>query len=154
MSEGFEEADIRAGLREGGSILSAFIISRPAAVQNDAEYVVYLRTSWRRGYHILQTRRKRSERIYMATGLGRLVWMLRHELGFWAPLTLYEAGDDALQRFVGLRSIDHGRPQDAGPPRAAPPKPPWEWPIIYPQDDADHKPAPPDHTEPENPEEE
>ena len=140
MSEGFEEADIRAGLRDGGSILSAFIVARPGGAWNDIEYVAYLRTSWRRGYHILQTRRKRSEKIYMGAGLGRLVWLLRQEFGFRAPLTLYEAGGDALQRFVGLRSLDRGQPQDDGPPRAAPVKPPWEWPVRYPQADAGSEP--------------
>lgn len=149
MSEGFEEADIRAGLREGGSILSAFIVARSANVRSDVEYVAYLRTSWRRGYHILQTRRKRTDKIYMGAGLGRLAWLLRQEFGFRAPLTLYEAGCDALQRFVGLRSVDRGRPQDDGPPRAAPPKPPWEWPVRNPPEDAGQKPA-----SPEDPEEE
>lgn len=141
MSEGFEEADIRAGLREGGSILSAFIVGRPAHMRSDVEYVAYLRTSWRRGYHILQTRRKRTDKIYMGAGLGRLVWLLRQEFGFLAPLTLYEAGGDALQRFVGLRSLDRGQPPDDGPPRAAPAKPPWEWPIRHPQEDAGSEPA-------------
>lgn len=149
MSDGFEEADIRAGLREGGSILSAFIVGRPAAAQNDVEYVVYLRTSWRRGYHILQTRRKRSDKIYMSTGLGRLVWLLRREFGFRDPLTLYEAGSNTLQRFVGLRALDRGRSQDDGPPRAAPAKPPWEWPVRYPADDAGPKPVDPDDPEEE-----
>ena len=142
MAEGYEEADIRAGLREGGSILSAFIVTRPAAVQSDVEYVAYLRTSWRRGYRILQTRRKRKDKIYLADGLGRLAWLLRHEFGFRDPLILYEAGHDALQRFVGLRPLDRGRlEENAGPPRAAPDKPPWEWPVRYPQDDAGSKPA-------------
>lgn len=149
MSEGYEEADIRAGLREGGSILSVFIVTRSAAVQSDVEYVAYLRTSWRRGYHILQTRRKRRDKIYLADGLGRLAWLLRHEFGFRDPLILYEAGHDALQRFVGLRPLDRGRPQDDGPPRAAPPTPPWEWPVIYPKEEVDSKPA-----NPEDPEEE
>jgi len=150
VSEGFEEADIRAGLREGGSILSAFIVARLASVRSDVEYVAYLRTSWRRGYHILQTRRKRTDKIYMGAGLGRLVWLLRQEFGFRAPLTLYEAGGDALQRFVGLRSLDRSRSdQDDGPPRAAPSKPPWEWPVRYPQDDAGSEPATPEEPEEE-----
>ena len=145
MSEGFEEADIRAGLREGGSVLSAFIVARPAGAWNDTEYVAYLRTSWRRGYHILQTRRKRSEKIYMGNGLGRLAWLLRKEFGFRAPIMLYEAGCGALQRFTGLRPLDRGRSsQDDGPPRAAPPKPPWEWPVRYPLEDAGSEPAEPE----------
>jgi len=149
VSEGFEEADIRAGLREGGSILSAFIVARPANVQRDVEYVAYLRTSWRRGYHILQTRRKRTDKIYMGAGLGRLAWLLRQEFGFRAPLTLYEAGSDALQRFVGLRSVDRGQPQDDGPPRAAPPKPSWEWLVRYPSEEAGPEPTSPDEPEEE-----
>ena len=147
MSDGFEEADIRAGLREGGSILSAFIVGRSAGAWNDIEYVAYLRTNWRRGYHILQIRRKRGDKIYMSSGLGRLDWRLRQEFGFKEPLILYEAGSDALQRFAGLRPRDRGRPQDDGPPRAAPPRPPWEWPVIYPTDDAGPEPAPPDKPE-------
>lgn len=145
MSDGFEEADIRWGLREGGQVLTALIVGRhpvPGGGWNDVEYVAYLRTSWRRGYHILKTRRKLNEKIYIANGLGRLVWLLRHEFGLQAPVIIYEAGCEPLQRFVGLRPIDRGRStEDDGPPRAAPPKPPWEWPIRHPSDDAGNKPA-------------
>lgn len=121
MSDGFEEADIRAGLREGGSILSAFIVGRPAGTWNATEYVAYLRTSWRRGYHILQVRRKLRDKIYMGNGLGRLAWLLRMEFGFRAPLMLYEAASKDLQRFTDLRPLDRYRPDqaDGPPPRSA-----------------------------------
>lgn len=138
LAEGFEEADIRAGIRAGGSILSAFIVTRPGPSWSDTEYVAYLRTSWRRGYHILKTRRKRTEKIYMGNGLGRLVWLLRKEFGFQLPLVLYEAGCEALQRFADLRPLDRGRsPEEEGLARAAPATPPWEWPVRYPSRDAD-----------------
>ena len=134
MPEGYDEADIRTGLRDGGSILQAFVVLRPSppdAGAMDAEYVCYVRTDWRRGYRVLQVFRHKSDKIYMGSGLGRLVWLLRKEFNYGGPLILYNAGCEHLQRFAGLRPIDSGRPvaEESGPARAAPDKPPWDWPV-------------------------
>lgn len=143
MPGGFEEAEIREGLREGGSILAAFIVRRtpsgpPDKVgPEDTEYVAYLRASWRRGFHILKTYKHRTDKLYMGRGLARLAWLLWEEFGHTEPLTLYKAGSEALQRSVDLHDLqpaDRGRAaEDPGPPRAAPPKPPWEWPVRDPR---------------------
>ena len=134
VPDGYDEADIRTGLRDGGSILQAFIVLRPSSDGGgavDAEYVCYVRTSWRRGYRIMQVARHKRDKVYMGSGLGRLVWLLRKEFGYGGPLVLYDAGCEHLQRFAGLRRVDSGRlpPEESGPPRAAPSKPPWEWPV-------------------------
>ncbi len=134
MQEGYEEADIRAGLRDGGSILQAFIVMRPTASDDDAvdaEYVCYIRTNWRRGYKILQVFRHKGDKIYMGSGVGRLIWLLRKGFNYKGPLVLYDAGSEDVQRFAGLRPIDSGQPpkEESGPARAAPDKPPWEWPV-------------------------
>lgn len=140
MPEGYDEADIRKGLRDGGKVLQAFIVMRPTnpgAGPLDAEYVGYVRTSWRRGYRILQVFRHKRDKIYMGSGLSRLIWLLRVEFGYEGPLVLYQAGSEHVQRFAGLRRIDHGRPseEESGPARAAPAKPPWEWPVRDPPRD-------------------
>ena len=137
MPDGYDEADIRTGLRDGGSILQAFIVMRPSSSDDravDAEYVCYVRTDWRRGYKILQVFRHKGDKVYMGSGLGRLVWLLRREFNYDGPLILYNAGCEHLQRFAGLQPIDSGRPapEECGPPRAAPGQPPWEWPVREP----------------------
>ena len=145
MSDDYEEADIRAGLREGGRILQAFIVMRPTKPSDgavDAEYVCYIRTNWRRGYRILQVARHKYDKIYMGSGLGRLVWLLHRGFDYNGPLIIYHAGCEHLQRFAGLRPIDsgHSPTEENGPPRAAPDKPPWEWPVrdpSPPEDDSD-----------------
>lgn len=111
---------------------SAFIVGRPAANVDDVRYVAYLRTSWRRGYHILQTYKHKSDKIYVGSGLHRLLWLIQKDFGHRGPLVVYEAGCRELQRFVGLQPIDRGPDpvDDPEPPQAAPPKPrvSWEWP--------------------------
>jgi len=134
VSDDYDEADIRKGLREGGKLLQAFIVMRPSNPGGgplDAEYVCYIRTDWRRGYRILQVSRHKYDKVYMGSGLSRLVWLLRKEFDYQGPLVLYNAGCEHLQRFAGLRPLDHGRPaeEESGPARAAPAKPPWEWPV-------------------------
>ncbi len=140
---GFEEADIKAGLRDGGAVLQSFIVVRPPrpksgeAGPDDVEYVAYFRCSWRRGYHILKTFRHRTDKAYVGRGLTRLVWLIQEEFGYRDPLALYRAGDPRLQQFADVRPADRGRAVEEapGPPRAAPPRPPWEWPVRYPPRD-------------------
>lgn len=146
MSEGYDEADIRKGLRDGGKVLQAFIVMRPTNPGDgplDAEYVGYIRTSWRRGYRILQVFRHKRDKTYMGSGLSRLIWLLRKEFNYEGALVLHQAGCEQLQRFAGLRRVDYGRPseEEDGPPRAASAKPPWEWPVRYPPRETDNKPA-------------
>lgn len=143
MPEGYDEADIRKGMREGGKVLQAFIVMRPSNTEGtavDAEYVGYVRTDWRRGYRILQVFRHKYDKIYMGSGLGRLVWLLRKEFNYNGPLVLYNAGCEHLQRYAGLQRIDSGRAaeEESGPPRAAPAKPPWEWPVRDPPPPAEN----------------
>ncbi len=143
MPEGYDEADIRAGLRDGGSILQAFVVLRPSNPSDgplDAEYVCYVRTDWRRGYKILQVFRHKGDKVYMGSGVGRLIWLLRREFNYNGPLIFYNAGCEHLQRFAGLRPLDHGRPaeEESGPPRAASAKPPWEWPVRDPPPPAEN----------------
>lgn len=145
MEVGFEEADIRAGIVAGGTVLSAFIVVRPAARMEAVEYVAYLRTSWRRGYHILQTFRHKDDKVYLGRGLGRLVWLIQEEFQHRGPLVLYRAGCSELQRFVGLRAVDRGQaPDDPGPPRAAPVDPPAGWPVHQPPEGDDGEGGPPE----------
>lgn len=144
MLGGFEEADIKAGLRDGGAILQVFIVIRPPprpksgeAGPTDVEYVAYFRCSWRRGYHVLKTYKQRTDKVYIGRGLTRLVWLIQEEFGYLDPLVLYRAGSSSLQRYADLQPVDRGKhvEEDSGPPRAAPDQPPWEWPVRNPSRD-------------------
>ena len=146
---GFEEADIKAGLRDGGTVLQAFIVIRPPprpksgkVGPTDVGYVAYFRCSWRRGYHILKTFRRKMDKVYIGLGLTRLVWLIQEEFGYRDPLVLYRAGSGGLQRFADLQPMDRGTlPEGAGEaPRAAPPEPPWEWPVRHPPRDQGSEP--------------
>ncbi len=106
-SRGFEEAEIRQGLRAGGRVQSAFIVLRPAANPVDVRFVAYLRVSWLSpGYHLLETYRHRADRTYR--DLGRLMLLLQDDFGIGdQPIPVFRAGSPRLQRFRDLR------PQDA-----------------------------------------
>ncbi len=124
-----------ARVRDKGRILSAFVVAHPGTTFYDTTFVLYLRTDWRRGYHILKTRRKQRERIYAGGGLGRIAWMLRSEFGFTEPFTVYPAGCEALHRFTGLRPVDRGLSEEAHEAlRPAKFNPPWELPVGDPSD--------------------
>ena len=104
MAAGFEEADVRSGLAEGGRILGIFIVER--MLPNGPEYIAYLRTSWKRGFHALQTYRGRSDRVYR--DLDRLVRLIRDEFEYGGPVTLSIAGAAELRRFRTLLPRDSG----------------------------------------------
>ena len=52
MAAAFEEADLRAGLNDGGQVLCAFIVAR-----GEDAFVIYLRCNWirGRGFRIIRT---------------------------------------------------------------------------------------------------
>ena len=105
MAAGLEEADVRTGLAEGGRILGIFVVER--MLPNGPGYVAYLRTSWKRGFHALQTYRGRSDRVYR--DLDRLVRLIRDEFEYGGPITLSTAGAPELLRFRALLPWDSGR---------------------------------------------
>jgi hypothetical protein len=104
LAAGFEEADVRSGLAEGGRILGIFIVER--MLPNGPGYIAYLRTSWKRGFHALQTYRGRSDRVYR--DLDRLVRLIRDEFEYGGPITLSSAGAPELRRFRALLPRDSG----------------------------------------------
>ena len=104
MRKGFQESDIREGVRAGGAVTQALVIVRPAPVPEQVAYVAYLRVSWRIGYHLLQLHRYKGERIYR--DLGRLVFMLQQDFGVCSPIQVYRAGCPALRRFRNLQPHD------------------------------------------------
>jgi hypothetical protein len=100
-----QEGDIQAGLKSGGHVHGSFIVERRAT--DGPVYVVYLRTSWKRGFHALRTYRDRSDRVYR--DLGRLLRLIRDEFQFQGPVTIFVAGDPELQRFRALLPQDGER---------------------------------------------
>jgi hypothetical protein len=102
LAAGLREGDIQARLREGGRIQGIFVIERSAP--DGAKYVAYLRTTWKRGFHALQTYRGKSDRIYR--DLDRLLRLVRDEFRYTGSVTLFVAGDPDLQRFRALLPQD------------------------------------------------
>jgi hypothetical protein len=112
LAAGLREGDIQARLREGGRIQGIFVIERSAP--DGAKYVAYLRTTWKRGFHALQTYRGKSDRIYR--DLDRLLRLVRDEFRYTGSIALFVAGDPDLQRFRALlqRVGDSNDRADAG----------------------------------------
>ena len=98
----WEEADIKSGLQEGGSVLGVFVICR--GEPRGKRWVAYLRTSWTRGFLPLQTFRGRSDRAF--SSLDRLVSLLRDDFRYTGEISLFMPGDPELKRFRILLPTD------------------------------------------------
>lgn len=98
----FQEADIRDGVAAGGRLSGVFIICRPE--ERGGGWVLYLRTSWTRGYRPLRTFRDRSDRVFK--DLGRLVTLVRQDFCYSGEVSLFAAGDEALRRYRSLLPVD------------------------------------------------
>lgn len=85
---------LRQQLRRGSHIASALIVERPG--NGGCEYVAYLNVTWKRGWHPVRTWRSREDRTYRVLHL--LVHMLRSDLEYAGPITLYVVGDPELER--------------------------------------------------------
>ena len=62
VAKGYEPADIKVGLAEGGRILGIFIVSRRTA--DDVDHVAYFRTDFGRGFLPFRSFRGKSDRVY------------------------------------------------------------------------------------------
>lgn len=133
VEQGFQEADIHAGIRTGGYLQSAFIVVRPASVPEEVTYVAYLRTSWRVGYHLLELSRYRGERIYR--NLGRLVFLLQESFSVRSPLQIYRAGCSELRRFRALQPQDRDEAASWHRANPAPDRPTYRFPAEDPEEE-------------------
>lgn len=115
MSEPFELAEIKAGLRSGGKILGAFIVERPE-VNDEPVFVVYFRADWTqsRRFRIL-CRFRRIEGVRTYKNLGTLFTTIR-SIGYEGRVTIYPCGDVELHRFSGVLPEDLA---DTPPPEGA-----------------------------------
>ncbi len=103
MAEAFEEADLRAGLRDGGLVLGAFIVAR-----SPEEFVIYLRCNWirGRGFRIVRTYRGASgDRSFKNL---QSAWCFIRKFDFLGRVTVYPTGDLELRQFVGVAGYDLG----------------------------------------------
>jgi hypothetical protein len=111
LGDVFEEADLRAGLKDGGVILGAFIVAR-----SEEEFVVYLRSNWirGRGFRIIRTWRGVSgDRTFKNL---ESAWLFVRKFNFLGQVTIYPAGDPDLRQFVGISPRDLGESgHDSGP---------------------------------------
>ena len=105
MATGLEEQDIHSGLGEGGRILGVLVVEHSA--RRGPKYVAYIRTSWKRGFHVLRTYRRRSDRVYR--DLDRLVRLIRGEFKYYGPITLHVEDAPELRRFRAFLPRDSAR---------------------------------------------
>ena len=97
----FEEADLRAGLKDGGQVLGAFIVAR-----SEDEFVIYLRCNWirGRGFRIIRTWRGASgDRSFKNL---QSAWCFIRKFDFLGRVTVYPVGDLELRQFVGVTAQD------------------------------------------------
>jgi hypothetical protein len=96
----FEEADLRARLRDGGYVLGAFIVAR-----SEEEFVVYIRGTWLRGrgFRIVRTWRGVSDRTFRNL---QSAWCFVRKFDFFGHVTVYPAGYPELRQFVGISPRD------------------------------------------------
>ena len=94
----WQEADIKIGIRAGGSVVGVFIVARQD--ERRQGFVAYIRTGWARGFLPLRTFRDRSDRVYRS--LDKLVSLIRNEFRYAGEISLFAAGDEGLRRFRAL----------------------------------------------------
>ena len=97
LVDGFEEADLRSGLKAGGAILGAFIVERPAK----PECVVYIRSDWirGRGFRIVRTwRNLEGDRVFKS--FDTAVRFIRKY--YAGRFMVYPQGDRELSDFAGV----------------------------------------------------
>jgi len=105
LADVFEEADLRAGLKEGGHVLGAFIVAR-----SEDEFVIYLRCNWirGRGFRIIRTWRGTSgDRSFKNL---QSAWCFIRKFDFLGRVTIYPVGDFELRQFVGVAAQDLEEP--------------------------------------------
>ena len=103
MGTVFEEADLRAGLKDGGKLLGAFIIARA-----EDEFVVYIRANWKRGrgFRIIRTWRGTSgDRTFKNL---QSAWLFIRKFGFLGQVMVFPLGDPDLKQFVGISAREFG----------------------------------------------
>ncbi len=101
MADVLEESDLRAGLKDGGQVLGAFIVAR-----SDEEFVIYMRASWGRGrgFRIIRTWRGASgDRTFKNL---QSAWYFVRKFDFFGRVTVYPVGDVELRQFVGVSPPD------------------------------------------------
>ncbi len=98
----WQEGDIKAGVQNGGGLVGVFVVCRENG--RGRGFIPYIRTDWARGFRPLRTYRDRSDRVFRS--LDKLVALVRDEFGYRGEISLFMAGDAALQRFRTLLPPD------------------------------------------------
>ena len=96
---------LRQQLRRGSHITGVLIVERPGA--GGCDYVAYLRVTWKQGWHVLRSWRGRNDRVYRV--LNPLVQMLRSDLEYTGPITMYAVGDPELERIPMVAARERQR---------------------------------------------
>lgn len=100
---GVEGGDtLRQQLRRGGRVTGVLVVERPNA--DGCEYVAYLNVTWRWGWHVLRAYRNRGDRTYRH--LNSLLQMIRSDLEFMAPVTIYAIDSAELERVPAIAAYE------------------------------------------------
>lgn len=98
MGKRIQECEVRQGLLQGGFLLGAVAVCRPDG--SGTEHLIWVRTSWQPGFHLLYTFKERGVRGYR--DLDRLVALLRNDWGYRGPITLRLHDDPGLGLAEGV----------------------------------------------------
>lgn len=113
LSEPFELAEIKAGIKDGGKILGAFIVARTTSDGKEI-FVVYFRTDWTQSRTFRILCRFRSDRPKTFKRLDRLYEAVRGT-GYTGRIIIFPSGDSELQKFSGVLPEDgEGLPHPDG----------------------------------------
>ena len=103
---GIREIELRAGLqRKGERIQSYIVVARTEG--GERRFVVYLRVSWRTGYHRLLFNSQMGDEIRRFRSLDA-VHQFAARYGYLGVVSVYRAGDPELARFRGVLACDGG----------------------------------------------
>ena len=100
---GIREAEMHTALDAGERIQHFMVIRRTG--NKDVQYIVYLRVSWRAGYHVLTFAHDSRERRFRTF---EAVQQFAVRFQYSGPMVVYRAGDPALARFKGVAVTDGG----------------------------------------------
>jgi len=95
---------LRQQFRPGSHIAGVLIVERPGV--DACDYVAYLNVTWKRGWHVLRSWRNREDRTYRVLTL--LLHMLRSDLEYAGPITIYAASDPELERIPTVAARERG----------------------------------------------
>jgi len=95
LPKGLQEGEIKQAIEEGGHVRNVLVVTK--CVGSHAEYLAYIRPSWRRDFLPLRTWQDKGDRTYR--DLDRLLTLIRVDFRFRGVVPVYIVGDPELTRY-------------------------------------------------------